>query len=174
MRLFIAVDIPAEIKGKISSFAKEIQKKSIINANFVSPKNLHLTLKFLGEVEDADKIKELCKEVKAKKFKISLKGVCAFPSHQYIKVLWVGVESGAEELRELNKKLEEKLGKDKREFSCHLTIARVKAVKDNSALKEFLTNKDFGEFEAKEFRLIKSVLTSSGPVYEEIERFRLL
>lgn len=174
MRLFIAIDIPSEIKGKISSFAKEIQKKEIITANFVSAKNMHLTLKFLGEVKDADRIKEACEEIKANKFKISFKGVGAFPSQDYARVLWIGVEKGAEKLRDLNKQLEKKLGKDEKEFSTHLTIARVKALKNKQALKNFFIDKEFGEFEAEEFKLIKSVLIPSGPVYEDIARFRLI
>ncbi len=170
MRCFIAVDLPSEIKSKISALTREIQKKDIIIANFVAQKNLHITLKFLGEIKDVDKIKAKCSEIKGKKFKVILKGVSAFPSQNYVRVLWAGIEKGAEELKELNKKLEI-LGKDKREFSNHLTIARVKAVKDKDALRKFFTDKEFGEFEVNEFKLVKSTLTPRGPVYKELQTF---
>ena len=66
MRLFIAIDIPSEIKQKIKAYAKKFG--SVLVARFVSTKNLHITVKFLGEIKDTTQIIAKCNEIKAKKF----------------------------------------------------------------------------------------------------------
>lgn len=166
MRCFIAIAIPKEIKDKIGKFQEQIKKSNSVKAKFVDKNLLHLTIKFLGEVKDIDKIKEKCREIKGKEFRVSIKGIGAFPSKNYIRVLWIGVEKGSKELEALAKKL------DNQKFSSHITIARVRRV-NKARLKELFVDKEFGEFEVNEFKLIKSALTPKGPVYEVVEKFTL-
>ncbi len=172
MRLFIAIEIPAEIKLKIRAYAKKFE--GVLDARFVSAKNLHITAKFIGETKDSDKIKAKCSEIKSEKFRVELARIGAFPSKDNIRVLWVGVSDGAKEIENLNQQLCEKLDmKECRQFNSHITLARVKNVRDKKKLAELFTDEEFGEFEVSAFKLMKSTLTPNGPVYEVIEQFKL-
>lgn len=165
MRLFVAVPVPEGLKEKLAGLGKEIEQDGI---RFVKPENMHLTLKFIGEVDDAElpAIEEKLKAISFAPMGCTLKGVGVFPNEDYIKVVWAGCESGGK-LEALAKDVMDALHGygDTRPFSAHLTIARVKRKLD---LKDFLQkHRDelFGEFEAKEFHLISSVLKPGGPEY---------
>jgi len=172
MRTFIALEIPE----KINKTLKEIQKKfeGLGKINFTKVP-YHLTLKFLGEIteDQASKIKDLLKEIKFESFELELSDLGVFPNENYIKVLWVGVKRDKvnELQQQIDSKLETLFGKDKR-FHAHITLGRVKFVKDKQKIKELLKTKipDL-KFEVKEFKLIKSELTSEGPVYKDLETY---
>lgn len=126
--------------------------------------------------EKIEKVKEKLREIKFKPFELETKEIGFFPNADYIKVIWLGFK-GNQKLIELyntvEKKLEDLFEKERREFKAHVTIGRVKFVRD----KKFLMDKikdvkipDF-KFEAKEFKLIKSELLPEGPIYEDLEIF---
>jgi RNA 2',3'-cyclic 3'-phosphodiesterase len=176
MRIFIAIKLPKEIKGHL----REIQKQCKgINASFV--KDFHLTLKFLGEVDEKtlEKVKEKLREIKFKSFKFKLSSVGCFPSEKYIRVLWVGIEP-EDKVTELQKKIEESLGdfKFKKDFKFkpHLTLARVRFIEDKEAFVEKFKKIDVKslDFEVDSFSLMKSTLTKQGAVYEELEKFEFV
>jgi len=182
MRAFIAIDLSKELKEKTSEFQKELLKLDILEGNWT--KEYHLTLKFLHEITDAQVklISNVLIDIskKTKKFELELNGLGAFPSQNYIRVIWIGAGKGDEEAKELQRAVDnklEKLGFEKESrYSNHLTLARVKAVEDKDKLKEIFernATKSFGSFEVKEVKLIKSTLTREGPKYETIASFPL-
>ena len=184
MRTFIAIPCPEELKDKIIEFQKRI--KNLGKIKLVERENIHLTLKFLGDV-DENKINDIIEILdtitgneKNRNFKINLCGVGVFPDENYIKILWAGVFDGSEEILNLQRQIDTQLEslkfkKDKR-FHPHFTIARVNFLNSNNKkeLRQVLaenSNTRFGEFEVKGFDVMKSELTSSGPVYSVIKKF---
>src|SRR3989338_10105623 len=143
MRSFIAIPCPDEFKGKLV----EIQNKipNFCDAKLVERENIHLTLKFLGEVDDG-KIEGIKKQLEFVRnldmFRVSLVGIGVFPSENYIRVIWIGVDEGANRIIEIQRQIDENLSsigfKKERDFHPHLTIARVKGVNDRSGLKNFI------------------------------------
>lgn len=178
MRCFVAVNLPREVKEKIWRVIKNLQGKGLKK---VAPENLHLTLKFLGEVDQeiVKKVKEKLKQVEFNKFSISLKGISYFPNRNFIKVVWLGIEKGRKNLiglqKEIDKKLEElSFKKEKNKFEPHLTIARVKFLENKRKFVEELEKIKFEkEFEIKSFELMESILQREGPIYKKIESFEL-
>ena len=146
----------------------------------VEPENLHVTLKFLGEVgeDDVPKIVETLKGVKRKEFTIKLNGVGGFPSNRNPRVVWIGIREGYPELRALHDEVEGVLvryfPRERREFKAHLTIARVKrGGRALAPLLEKFADEDFGVVQVKEFKLKRSELTPRGPIYTDIEVYPL-
>jgi len=174
MRLFIAFDIPEKIKKQFVSIKEKIKTKAKIK--WVSLENIHLTLKFLGEVADEkiNEIKRRLSNVKFKKFDVEVSGIGVFPSENYIRVIWVGLRDSTSMFdlaKEINKQLPE--FKNDYPFKAHITIGRVKTIKDREELvKELRKIKIVPQrFSVKEFKLYKSTLTSKGPVYLELAKF---
>ncbi len=184
MRVFLAVEIPDNIKNNLKPLLQKL-KRSGGHIKWVEPENLHITLKFFGEVNDnvLNKIKEtLSSSITGENsFSIELEKTGQFPERARIpKVLWVGAKRNIK-LSTLVKKLEKKLSKigfpeEKREFIAHLTIGRVKSSNGFSGVRKTLEefkNKEFGSFIVKKIVLFKSTLTPSGPSYEKLEEYPL-
>jgi 2'-5' RNA ligase len=176
MRLFIAVDLPDEIKNYVFNLQNEINS-GLTKINWVHKKNLHLTLKFLGEVEDdkVDKIKERLSSIKFDAFKLTFTKIGFFPSDKKISVIWLGIEPESK-LIELQQKVDAEilnLFPDDQTFSAHLTLGRVKMIKKMKDFKKIIDDIDIEplEFEVKSFKLMKSDLKRGGPKYEVIEEF---
>ncbi|MEM4248139.1 MAG: RNA 2',3'-cyclic phosphodiesterase [Candidatus Nanoarchaeia archaeon] len=180
MRAFIAIEVSPEVKKDIEKFQSELQKQDFVTANWTS--EYHLTLKFLGEIDELKqkKIEKVLSEIasKTKRFELELKGVGAFPAQDYVRVLWVGAGYGDDEAKFLQKQIDESLEEldfeKEKDYVNHLTLARVKSVKDRVKLKKFFENKkSFGKFKVSEIKLIKSELTKKGPIYSVIAEFHL-
>ncbi len=173
VRLFVSVELPELIKSKLASLSDEFPSDSITP---VRPENMHLTLKFIGEVPLAAiaNIEQKLQLIEFDSFSLSLKSVGVFPNENYVRVVWVGCES--EELVSLAKKINKALAdigkKDDREFSAHLTIARVKQKID---VRDFLNahaNEEFGSFEVRSFQLMRSELAfGKPPKYSIVKSF---
>jgi len=177
MRAFISVDM-----GALPEIVNILDNLKDTNADLkiVKPENVHLTLKFLGEIDEkmvdriAGVMEKSVKEVSP--FRIKLRGVGVFPSMDYMRVVWIGIEN-AEKLGIIVGRLENDLSnlgfkKEKRRFSPHMTIGRVKSPRNKEILQNFLKEnreKDFGELEVKCIRLKKSVLTPKGPEYSTVK-----
>ncbi len=167
MRLFIAIDAES---GEVNKIKKEFDLPGLKLTN-----NNHVTLKFLGEVDEKtlEEVKIRLKKIKFKQFNIRISGAGCFPNENYVKVVWVGIES--DDLAALQKDIHKSLADifpDEREFVPHLTLARVKFVKDEILLKEKLKTK-FSEETVRinNFKLIKSELQKNGPVYTVLETY---
>jgi len=176
-RGFIAIDItPFQ---KLSDLINEI-KNSGANIKTVEPGNIHITLKFLGDTneEKIDNINDIIiNSVEGiKPFDIKLKGAGFFPNHNYIKVVWVGIEN-TEQMQIIAKKIDEKLStigfdREKRKFSAHLTIARVRSAQNKEKLIQIINkyqDVEFAKITVNKIKLKKSVLTPKGPIYSTLE-----
>jgi len=171
MRLFVSVPVPDELKTKVAALGKEIAQDGVM---LVRPENMHLTLKFLGEI-DEKKIEDIEKKLSSVRFRAfdcALRSVGVFPNENYVKVVWAGCESG-NALESLAKDVIRSLsgyGDDKR-FTAHLTIARVKRKIDLRSFLQKHKADEFGSFPVKEFHLMQSVLKPSGPEYSVLSSF---
>jgi 2'-5' RNA ligase len=175
MRAFIAIDLPDHIKKKISA-AIQTLKTIGLDAKWVKPGDLHLTLKFLGNIEknNLESIRENIDEVASnlKTFPAYLDNFDFFPNERKPRVFFVKVAARGL-LESIAKSLEERLEKIgfKKEgrFKPHVTLARIKSIKDIDNLKSKISSIALKEsFYIKEIVLIKSTLTSCGPIYENI------
>jgi 2'-5' RNA ligase len=174
MRTFVAVDISNQ---QVLDSLKKLQSSLNISAKPVDVKNMHFTLMFLGEISDemAQKVQSRLKTIQFAPFDISFEGVGAFPRPQFPRVVWVGLDKeGGEKLSLLAKAVEEKLiplgfSNDK-PFKPHATIFRIKNRVGNIS-DELEKNSDarFGVQRIDQLKFKKSILTSSGPLYSDLE-----
>lgn len=173
MRLFIAVPVPETIREKVASLGKEIIQQGVVP---VKPGNMHLTLKFIGEADEAKlaDIGERLGNIRFSPFPCTVRGVGVFPSEHYIKVVWAGAESNGA-LEALAKAVMDAMraydGHEER-FSAHLTMARVKRKVDLKAFLDKHRSDEFGAFTVSSFQLIKSELKPEGPEYTVMANFR--
>ncbi len=172
-RLFIAIEIPQEIK---SNFQKLHRDLSLLkNSNVVPFENIHLTLKFIGETDKRKDILEILENVKFSRFEITLEKTGVFPNLYYPRVFWVGVRKNPE-LNNLFNLIENKLEnldipKETRNFSPHITLCRFKGETNTKKLENLILDYEkttFGTFEVQEVILFKSHLRSPHPLYEKI------
>ncbi|MFH0862253.1 MAG: RNA 2',3'-cyclic phosphodiesterase [Candidatus Altiarchaeota archaeon] len=180
MRCFLAIECPEEIKDRLAEVQYELSLCGGLKA--VEYENLHLTLKFLGEVDETglDRLKAVLDGVKASRYKIVVKGVGAFPNPGNPKVIWAGIGAGFDESISLHEKVDTALlplgFQPEERFHPHITLARVKGPTDGNrmeALVESHSETAFGEYCVDGFALMQSRLTPNGPTYTEIGRFRL-
>ena len=173
MRLFIAFEF-----DELKDYFKEIQSKLAgDNVKITLTKIHHLTLKFLGDVDekDVDSMRSSLRNVKFTAFSTKLDKMGVFPNENYIRVVWIGINPD-EKILELQRKIDEALAplfRKEKGFVAHITLCRVKFVKDKKAFIGLL-NKikvEPKEIMIKNFKLIKSTLTGEGPVYEDLEVF---
>ena len=179
IRSFIAVELPEHIRSTIFDVQKGL-KPGIKGMKWVKPENIHLTLRFLGdigrrEIDGAkDAIGEAAREVSP--FFLSAKGMGAFPGLSRPRVMWIGLGGEVEKLRELSRIINIKLDingieREQRKFKGHLTIGRVKGRINPAQLIESI--KKMKDFESEAFSvdriiLFKSELKPEGPTYTEL------
>ncbi len=160
MRLFIAINIPREIQEYFFDVQSELRDTRLTSS-------FHLTLKFLGEISNPEKIVEKLEKIKFEKFELTTSQVGVFPNKKHIKVIWVGIED-QEILTKLVDDIDFYLNtKRDYKFHPHITLARVNKKIDFPELK--LEPKTFL---VEEFLLYQSILTRQGPNYKIIKRFR--
>jgi len=179
-RCFVALDLPRDVIREISKTQKLIKEKKLFDGKLVDSENLHLTLKFLGEIskEEIAEVKKRLREIKFKSFEVGLGNVGVFSSkyNSYIRVIWIKLNG--KRTFELQKIIDEKLSdlfEPERRFMSHITIARVKRVYDKKGFLEYLKKLKVPKmkFKIDKFFLKKSELFDAGPVYEDIEIYRL-
>ncbi len=184
IRSFIAIELNETIKNLLARLQTDL-KKSDADVRWVQPHNIHLTLKFLGDVHEnrlndvGNTIETSLQGVKAFSFELSELG--AFPKIESPRIVWIGVGTGATQIQEIVRRLEEALSatgfsKEKRDFTAHLTLGREKSSINRLALIKALRMKTSFlpiSQSVNEIILFKSTLTSSGAVYEVLRRFAL-
>ena len=187
MRAFIAIELPQEIKNRITGLQKELQRTGA-DVKWVEPRNIHLTLKFLGEINKDMFIKligiieNLAKNNQP--FTASLFSLGVFPKTDFARVIWTGIDKGEKETTLLAKDLEDRIQglgipKENRPFSTHITLGRIRSTKNREKLMPAILElgKELGkenlEFNIEKIVLFKSSLTSSGPIYETLKEVSL-
>lgn len=180
-RGFIAIDV--NVTPNILNLLKDITNSNA-DVKLVEPQNIHITLKFLGDVQE-DNIEEIeqimkdsVKEIEP--FTLKLSGTGVFPNQNYIRVVWIGIKD-SEIIETISRSIDERLSqldfkREKRGFSAHLTIGRVKTAKNKQLLLKAIERyKDF-EFSTQEvnsIKLKKSDLTPKGPIYTTLREVKL-
>lgn len=171
MRLFVAIDVPDVIKGHLAFLQRSLDAAGL---RHVHPKNIHLTLNFLGEQKDAQPIIDRLRTVVFEPFTLRLSAPGFFPSSEEMRVLWVGLEDSPE-LLELQRAIDV-LFTPKNSFRAHLTLSRMRLIDEQQRLAilravDRLEIKPLS-FKVTAFKLYMSTLTPLGPVYEVLETFR--
>jgi len=183
VRCFIAIGLPDEVKTGLKDIQAQLKSGGQTSVKWVDPYSIHLTLKFLGGV-DAAKIapisaamEEAAKEIAL--FSLRVEGLGAFPNLKRVQVVWVGVGGEVDKLAHLQQRLESNLAvlgfaPEKRHFSPHLTLARVRdraSLGEREGLGELIAGTEFEasrSFPVEAVNLMKSQLTREGAIYSRI------
>lgn len=185
MRIFIALDIPGEIRARMLEYVERVRPPAP-EARWARPEGLHVTLKFIGEVSDTrgEEIKTALSPVKGAPFDVTFLGVGFFPSPKSPRVFWIGVQGG-EALAWLAAAIDNataRLGiaKEERAYSPHLTLARAASgpaghhqLKPLAPLLQAEAPAQFGTMTAREFFLYRSQPQPGGAKYTKLQRFSL-
>ena len=199
MRLFVAIDIQDDIRERIGLFLEGVRGFAP-DAKWVSPESFHITLKFIGEKspEDAERIKQVLRAIKAAPVTVSFRSYGFFPTLSKARVFWTGIEGG-ERLTQLASAVDEAtltvgIPREKAPFTPHLTLARARDGSPRGASGrphahpgdrprstfarvqeklQALPSPEFGTMTATEFFLYESKLSPKGAHYTKLERFAL-
>lgn len=181
-RLFLALPLPATAQAELRSLMHAL-KREASEVRWVRPEQLHITLRFLGDVEEAQcdpLINAMTQITEAAPFSFNLAGLGAFPHRKQPRVIWTGVTQGHNEVVSLAARVENLvtscgLPKEDRPFAAHLTLGRVREPGDFAAFWQAADRMNFvGQpAAASDVRLIWSTLTPTGPVYRELDSFPL-
>ncbi|MBE9390515.1 RNA 2',3'-cyclic phosphodiesterase [Fervidicoccus fontis] len=180
VRTFVAIEVnDPNVVSKIINIEEQMLSLKV-PMKVVEKENLHITLAFIGEISEdtlQDAI-EAIKEIEHTKIKAKLKGIGAFPNSNSPRVVWIGVDDKASiSIMELYKKVSSSLVAHKvpfereKDFTPHLTIARIKGRENIKRLASFInefSSIEIGEVVFDKLKLKKSTLTPKGPIYDDI------
>ena len=182
IRSFVAMELPEEVRAALGNLQKEVTGAGGVGVKWVAPAGIHLTLKFLGYVEEA-KVPALVQALTRAcegfgPFELALSGLGVFPSPSRPRVAWVGLSGGVERLLRLQGGVEKALSpfgfpREERAFTPHLTLARLRegvAPQEARAFGEaFLgTSPEAVSFKVEGISLMRSQLTPSGAIYTRL------
>ena len=182
IRTFIALELPPAVKTLLQEVQQEL-KRLKIRARWVRPENIHLTLKFLGDInlDDVDRISDALSGAAAgiSSLTLSVRGIGVFPGIKRPRVIWVGLGGDVQELRDLQSGLEAGLDaigfpKENRAFKAHLTIGRIKQAVKPDVIRQMMrqySSLSTEEFSCRQVILFKSDLKPSGAVYTPLKNF---
>lgn len=179
MRVFFGIGLPPDIREQVNGFSETLRTR-LPRMKWVEEKNLHVTLRFLGEVEEAriHLVTGAARETASglEGFRTELGSLGAFPNLRRARVFWWGLSGGAEESMSLFDRLEERLvaqgiEAEKRRYHPHLTLARLRYPAP-LPLESFSPPSGLS-FTASSFTLYQSTLTPQGPTYKIVEEFKL-
>ena len=184
IRSFIAIPLSAEIIFRIEKTQKEL-KTLPADVKWVNPRSIHLTLKFLGGIEEED-IEKIAQGIQDgikgfKPWSAAVRNMGAFPSLKNPRVIWIGIEDQSGQLVRLQNQTEQQMSKlgfeeEKRTFSPHLTLGRVRSPRGKDELVKYLLDERervFGEINVDRVILFKSELKPTGAVYTVLKEFIL-
>jgi RNA 2',3'-cyclic 3'-phosphodiesterase len=178
VRSFISIDLEdRQILSRIASILSSLQSLGG-DLKPVERENVHLTLKFLGNVSASKlgEVKSSLQELIFSAFTAEIKGAGAFPNFNHMNVIWVGVNEGWSQVEQIYEQVEKLLSglgfrRENRPFSPHITIARVRSGRKRDEVANFLqrlTEESFGTITVDKVRLKQSILSSSGPKYSTL------
>lgn len=178
LRVFIAIDISeySVLNNLIKTRDSLVETGADLKP--VSNENLHITIRYIGEIPMYI-VNNICNELSKlsfKPFRVKIHGVGVFPSITRPRVIWAGITEGIDELTQIHDSIENMLNKlgippDREKFIPHITLARVRSNRNLSKLIKLINNMvtiDFGECQVNEVVLKRSILTSSGPIYNNL------
>lgn len=184
LRCFLAIELPATILNRIGEVQKDL-KSSRADVRWVSPENIHLTLKFFGTIETSQ-IESIIKSIEepirtTSPIWIAVQGIGAFPGLKNPRVIWVGLNDERKELVPFQNRLERELEKvgfqpEGRPFHPHLTLGRMRSNRGKDELvkgMERYQEEEFGKFQVEGVVLFQSELTPTGPIYTALRTFLL-
>ncbi len=183
MRTFIAIEISEAVKTELARLQAELRQTGA-EITWTKPDNIHLTLRFLGEIEERqlDDLKQLCAKTAAEfqPFTLRLKDIGYFPNFRQPRVMWVGLAGELEAAKQLQKRLDAELiakgfNQEDKPFKPHLTIGRMKSGKNIKPLvaKADLCTLPEIAFEVGDIVLFKSDLHPSGARYTALAKSKL-
>jgi 2'-5' RNA ligase len=184
MRLFVAVDLPSDLADDVAAAQERFGDAA--GLRFTDPAQAHVTLAFLGEVDD-DRVDRVERAVErgvdaagVDPFEATVGGFGVFPSLDYITVIWSGVRQGAGRLRRLHEDLVPELTPlgfepDDHAFTPHVTLARMDDARGKETVQRVVREEDplIGSFRVESVRLKRSELTADGPAYSTVARVPL-
>ena len=172
MRCFIGIDLPNVAIKEIQKIQKKLEPN--FTGRLTSSENLHLTLKFLGDIEEdaINDVKKRLPSITHPPFELTLKDVGVF-SQKFIKIIWVKVSDVP--LQPLVDNCLKNIFKLENRFMGHITIARVRSLADKKSFLQLINATTVNEvsFMVKDFYLKESILTPDGPIYKDIDRYKL-
>jgi len=181
IRTFIALGLPREYQDGLAELTRSQKPRLRSKLSWTRPGNWHLTLKFLGDVEEKQvgAIKRFLSGVQFKAFTLRAGGAGSFPPGRTPRVLWVGVKQGREACKGLAKAVEKALvplgfAKERRGFSPHLTLARVRQAASDpwEEILKHISAVSWPAFTVDRFTLHQSVLRPQGPTYTALAEFQ--
>jgi 2'-5' RNA ligase len=180
MRVFIAIDLPDEVRAELAAVEREL-RPTTTSARWVAAESIHVTLKFIGETSEKrmESIDEALAGITWKPFQVKVRGLGFFPGKRSPRVLWAGLQ--APTMEGLSEKIDsrmERFGfeKEKRAFRPHITLARARHTRLDAALvtaAASLEERNFGSFLVDRCFLYQSTLKSSGAVYSRLKEYLL-
>jgi 2'-5' RNA ligase len=184
IRSFLAIELPKTILKKIGEIQEDL-RLSRADVKWMNPENIHLTLKFFGNIDES-RIDPIVKSIQGpiqttSSFSVKVRGMGAFPHLKNPRVIWIGLVDGKEILVDLQKQLEKELEgigfeREERSFHPHLTLGRVKSAKGRDELVgriEKYSEGEFGDFQVEKVILFKSDLRPTGPIYTPLKEIIL-
>lgn len=186
MRCFLACELPAAVHREIAKWLKTLEGR-VGGVRWVDPANVHLTVRFLGEVDEAtlEQVKQASSAVaqRAESLELHAAGSGVFPNLRRPRVVWVGLEGAVESFERFYLQLEAALaGLDihqesrPRQFRPHITLGRIRHPAKAKGIEKIILagkNRHFGEVPIRVLTLFQSELTSSGPKYTKLAEFEL-
>jgi len=184
VRSFIAVNLNPEIKEYLTSLQDNLNVPET-KIKWVEKNNLHLTMKFLGYIslEQTESIKSVLKEITSRYSSFIIKSssnIGIFPTYKMPRIIWVGIKEGVNQLNELYNSIETMLYKkgfprENKDFSGHITIGRVKFIRDKTNFIQILKRIEVNNFtqNVDSIDLVESKLTPNGPIYNITAKFPL-
>ena len=185
IRSFIAIELNKDIKEELAKLIEKL-KSSGADVKWVAPENIHVTLKFLGNIsqEKIERIKGVLDKNKErfKTFSLTIAGIGAFPKLSFPRVIWVGIDEGKDSAKKIYYFLEAELEKEgfpkeERPFSPHITIGRVNSIKNKEGLKSAIENLKFAAaktLDVDHVTLFQSTLTPKGPIYTPLYQAKFI
>lgn len=181
-RLFVGIRLPDAYQERVRPLARELAGRVSVRVNWTRPGAWHLTLKFLGETEDAriPAIVRALDAIRHPPFTVRAGGAGAFPNPRSPRVLWLGLEQGAAHCTDLARAVNDALGaldipREKKRFRPHLTLGRVKkpGTEDWQGVLDRAANEKWPAFTADRFTLWQSRLAPTGAVHTPVKEFLL-
>ena len=188
IRCFIAIELPEELKRELSNLQSQLKAASRASVKWVDTKGIHLTLKFLGNVE-VNRIPTIMETISQARqgiapFHLEVAGTGVFPGQKQPRVAWVGLRGDVQILLRLQERIESALvplgfASEARSFTPHITLGRVRPegqAEEKQKLAQAVTSTRFEAItplDVKAVGLIKSQLTPTGAIYTRLDEITL-